>query len=366
MKVTRSQKKKLDVELDKKNDDEQLSKKKAKNQNNSINNSNNDKEDKDIEKDTKVIVNGVSANEKEYLDYLNEIDNNLQEFKLVPKFFAKDFPLSNNILPKLAKLLKFTIISPLELYYKIKYDDFNKHAIDEEKCSICQCSFYEEDLKNKTLNEIKEIHAKKDDHNVILLNKCKDHFFHDECLLSMMGSKEFIKCPNCNKLYGIMTGDQPFGIFTAKVINYKCSGYKENTIQLYYEFPDGIINGTSYKGTTRNAYLPNTKEGKEILALFKITFDRKLMYIIGTSVTTGENNVVVWNGVHHKTNLDGGAQYFGYPDPTYFNRVKEEIAAKGIVQSEIEEDLISIADKFLADCDQKSKNSTTKKGKSKK
>jgi len=42
------------------------------------------------------------------------------------------------------------------------------------------------------------------------------------------------------------------------------------------------------------------------------------------------DNQVVWNGVHHKTNLSGGAAYFGYPDPTYFNRVKEELAAKGV------------------------------------
>jgi hypothetical protein len=26
----------------------------------------------------------------------------------------------------------------------------------------------------------------------------------------------------------------------------------------------------------------------------------------------------------------GGISCFGYPDPTYFNRVKEELAAKGV------------------------------------
>jgi len=28
--------------------------------------------------------------------------------------------------------------------------------------------------------------------------------------------------------------------------------------------------------------------------------------------------------------MDGGSSYFGYPDPTYFNRVKLELANKGI------------------------------------
>ncbi len=51
---------------------------------------------------------------------------------------------------------------------------------------------------------------------------------------------------------------------------------------------------------------------------------------VGTSVTTGQSNCVVWNGVHHKTNTSGGATNFGWPDPTYFVRVKEELKDKGI------------------------------------
>jgi len=43
---------------------------------------------------------------------------------------------------------------------------------------------------------------------------------------------------------------------------------------------------------------------------------------VGRSVTTGLDNQVVWNGIHHKTSMSGGAANFGYPDPTYFNRVK--------------------------------------------
>ena len=60
---------------------------------------------------------------------------------------------------------------------------------------------------------------------------------------------------------------------------------------------------------------------------------------MGTSVTTGRANTVVWSGIHHKTSLGGGPAFFGYPDPTYFNRVKLEIADRGITienASEIE------------------------------
>ena len=76
-----------------------------------------------------------------------------------------------------------------------------------------------------------------------------------------------------------------------------------------------------------------------MLALLKEGFKRKVLFTIGTSVTTGMSNCVIWNGVHHKTSTTGGKErerlmiggaYYGYPDDTYFNRVKEELAAKGI------------------------------------
>ena len=59
-----------------------------------------------------------------------------------------------------------------------------------------------------------------------------------------------------------------------------------------------------------------------MLKLLKLGFSRRLLFTIGTSVTTGMSNCVIWNGVHHKTNISGGASHYGYPDGTYFTRVK--------------------------------------------
>ncbi len=58
---------------------------------------------------------------------------------------------------------------------------------------------------------------------------------------------------------------------------------------------------------------------------------------MGTSLTTGKANTVVWNGIHHKTNPSGGTTKFGYPDPTYMSRVKEELAAKGVTTDLLKE-----------------------------
>lgn len=45
---------------------------------------------------------------------------------------------------------------------------------------------------------------------------------------------------------------------------------------------------------------------------------------------------MVWN-VHHKTNTHGGSSSFGYPDPTYFNRVKNELSDRGVVLESLTE-----------------------------
>merc|ERR1711974_510395 len=99
------------------------------------------------------------------------------------------------------------------------------------------------------------------------------------------------------------------------------------TIQISYHFPNGIQGpehmnpGMHYSGTSRTCYLPDTDEGREVLRKLQVAFERRLSFVIGTSITTGASNTVVWNGIHHKTNQTGGPTRFGYPDPTYLNRV---------------------------------------------
>ena len=95
-------------------------------------------------------------------------------------------------------------------------------------------------------------------------------------------------------------------------------------------------NGVPYSGTSRTAYLPGNEEGIECLGLLILAFQRKLTFIVGTSLTTGKKNTVVWAGIHHKTNTSGGVSRFGWPDETYFARVKGELSDRGISVSEIQ------------------------------
>ena len=275
--------------------------------------------------------------EKKPVDiYINNINNELIDEK------------EKDILNKISSITKYNLISDIELLYKFNYEKINKTSNELDKCSICQYNFLEDENKegksvNDELPDFEELFKKK--LNVILLKNCHDHFFHIECLDLLIGDKKSFKCPNCSKIYGILIGDQPPGSMSAHIsYNFHCSGFEDcDTIVIKYDFPSG----SEYSGTYRTAFLPNNKEGKEILGLLKVCFDRKLTFTVGTSVTTGVTNTTVWNGVHHKTNLYGGSTNFGYPDNTYFNRVKQELAAKGVVQDNIDEDVIKIAEDLL-------------------
>lgn len=91
--------------------------------------------------------------------------------------------------------------------------------------------------------------------------------------------------------------------------NLHCDGYTEGTICIQYRFPSGTLkDGRVYSGTGRAAYLPYTEEGFEVFQMLVLAFQRRLIFTVGTSVTTGKKDTVVWNGIHHKTNVRGGKQ----------------------------------------------------------
>ena len=59
-------------------------------------------------------------------------------------------------------------------------------------------------------------------------------------------------------------------------------------ISIRYLLPDGLHNAVWFSGTRRWAYLPGNEEGKEVLGLLIKAFERKLTFMVGTSITTGK------------------------------------------------------------------------------
>ncbi|XP_037346085.2 E3 ubiquitin-protein ligase DTX3L-like isoform X1 [Pungitius pungitius] len=165
--------------------------------------------------------------------------------------------------------------------------------------------------------------------------RCK-HEFCEKCLERSTESMGTI-CPVCKDVFGVMEGNQPPGKMRCSSSLISLPGFPNcGTITISYHISDGVQTekhpnpGKRFDGIYRTAYLPDNKEGQEVLGLLKKAFDQKLIFTVGTSVTTGMDNQVTWNDIHHKTSIHGGPQSFGYPDPGYLGRVKEELKAKGI------------------------------------
>ncbi|NWT92286.1 DTX3L ligase, partial [Urocynchramus pylzowi] len=183
---------------------------------------------------------------------------------------------------------------------------------EDNECPICR-----DTIKNKEI-----------------LEKCK-HAFCKTCIDRAMTYKQV--CPVCNTVCGVLTGNQPEGTMSTRTIHFSLPGYPNcDTIQIDYYMSGGIQTsshpnpGQRYRPAHRTAYLPDNEEGREILQLLKRAFSQKLIFTVGQSHTTGEQNVITWNDIHHKTAMEGGPTQFGYPDSSYLQRVRSELKAKGI------------------------------------
>lgn len=72
----------------------------------------------------------------------------------------------------------------------------------------------------------------------------------------------------------------------------------------------------------------------QVLRLLLVAWDRRLIFSVGTSSTTGESDTVIWNEVHHKTEFGSNLTGHGYPDPGHLDNVLEELKAQGITEEE--------------------------------
>ncbi|XP_008937491.1 PREDICTED: E3 ubiquitin-protein ligase DTX3L, partial [Merops nubicus] len=209
--------------------------------------------------------------------------------------------------------------------FEKKYNNRQKHNLSSEGQSKAKT---EEENKYMCPICMETINDKK------ILRKC-NHAFCRSCINQAMSYKN--ACPLCNTVYGLLEGDQPEGTMSTRVEHSALPGYPNcGTIVITYTIYSGIQTrnhpnpGRPYAGTTRRAYLPDNREGQEILQLLRKAFDQKLIFTVGQSHTTGVQDVITWNDIHHKTATTGGPTNFGYPDPDYLQRVRTELKTKGI------------------------------------
>lgn len=210
-------------------------------------------------------------------------------------------------------------------------------ALVGQSCCICMTSYGEEGEGD----------------TVVRLGECAGHFLHKGCAVASLRHSQ--KCPSCARVYGVSVGLQPPGTMDVARSGTRLAGHSCGTLQVQYSFPDGVQTGrdpspgSRYSGTSRVGYLPDDLHGRKVLRLLVRCFQRRHTFVIGTSVTTGVSNCVIWNGIHHKTSTHGGPTSFGYPDATYLSRVTEELAAKGVLADNLMQDSPSSPDAVVHD-----------------
>lgn len=212
----------------------------------------------------------------------------------------------------------------------------------DDMCSICMWSLTEVSgyLEEETSARISQQSGVQSD-GVVSLNLCK-HQFHLACVREMAKSfPQFLECPNCKTLHGEKLGNQPPGNMNVTTLRSSLPGHPDcGTIQITYNISSGIQGpehphpGRPYHtiGFPRTAYIPNNEKGKKVLRLLREAWRRRLIFTVGSSVTTGLDNCVTWNEIHHKTEWNNSRGH-GYPDPGYLDNTLKELALHGVTES---------------------------------
>lgn len=74
------------------------------------------------------------------------------------------------------------------------------------RCPICMCDLYENPIDLDKMigkSELDNLVSKSLFDSVVMMNKCKDHLFHLDCLEAQLGAKDHLCCSICMFTYGI-------------------------------------------------------------------------------------------------------------------------------------------------------------------
>ena len=122
-----------------------------------------------------------------------------------------------------------------------------------------------------------------------------------------------------------------------------CAGHSQcGTFVVTYDIPSGKQScchpspGEPFKGTKRVAYIPGDFHGNDggrpLVKRLRYAFMFGLQFMVGTSLTTGKSNRVVWASITHKTKTE--KDIHGFPDPSFFANCNMELDVLGVPKAD--------------------------------
>eukprot|EP00977_Amphora_coffeiformis_P005154 scaffold1102_cov147-Amphora_coffeaeformis.AAC.1 len=162
------------------------------------------------------------------------------------------------------------------------------------------------------------------------------HVFHKGCATTIIN--KYSKCPCCRHFFKQPQGESPSSnlsvVFDPKLT---CNGFSPGTIQLGYAMECGVQKsyhgnrGVCFGSNHRVAYVPDAPDGRKLLRRLVYAFLRGLIFQVGTSLTTGFSDQIIWGTMHQRTNTDTGT--YGFPIPSYFVDCNQELDSYGVPES---------------------------------
>ena len=169
------------------------------------------------------------------------------------------------------------------------------------------------------------------------LNRCR-HIIHMSCgakILQCQSVTTYFQCPIGKKIQG---NQLLGGKMTATKSRKSLPGFpRSEMLTITYDFDMGI-QGQKHPnpskpygchGFPRPAYLPDTAAGRKVLLMLEQAFERCLIFTVGHSLTTGRDDIIIWNGISHKTFKDVMNSPHGFPVANYLTKVLKELKDHG-------------------------------------
>lgn len=174
--------------------------------------------------------------------------------------------------------------------------------------------------------------------------------FHDVTFVQYLHERardHVQRCPGCRGPFrrrgpsSVIIGTMPSGTMRVDAVpEVTCSGHAPGTLLVTYRLEGGIQKdyhdspGTPFGPIYREAFLPNDRQGRDLLKRLTFAFYRGLTFVVHSTIRDDGEHMgsIRWGAILHKSSLSPGTN--GYPDPSYFVAANATLDSLGVPQAD--------------------------------